>query len=83
MRLLLLSNSTSPGRGYLDHAVPWLAEFLDDSGVDPESQEIRSALEVRFVTRTVLAEPVLRSLHLARPAWCRPSLYDRLGATDP
>ena len=29
MRLLLLSNSTSPGRSYLTHAVPWLGEFLD------------------------------------------------------
>jgi len=29
MRLLLLSNSTSPGRSYLDHAIPWLGEFLD------------------------------------------------------
>ncbi|MEO0559625.1 MAG: dipeptidase PepE [Bacteroidota bacterium] len=28
MRLLLLSNSTSPGRSYLEHAVPWLREFL-------------------------------------------------------
>ena len=29
MRLLLLSNSSSPGRTYLDHAVPWLREFLE------------------------------------------------------
>ena len=29
MRLLLLSNSTSPGRAYLDHASSWLAAFLD------------------------------------------------------
>ena len=28
MRLLLLSNSTSPGRAYLDHAIPWLDAFL-------------------------------------------------------
>lgn len=31
MRLLLLSNSTSPGRSYLDHAVPWLKAFLADT----------------------------------------------------
>ena len=31
MRLLLLSNSTSPGRSYLEHAVPWLSEFLEDA----------------------------------------------------
>ncbi len=28
MHLLLLSNSTNPGQGYLEHALPWLANFL-------------------------------------------------------
>lgn len=31
MRLLLLSNSSSDGRGYLEHAEGWLREFLPDS----------------------------------------------------
>ncbi len=30
MRLLLLSNSTNPGHGYLEHARSWLAAFLGE-----------------------------------------------------
>lgn len=30
MRLLLLSNSTNAGQGYLEHARPWLSGFLGD-----------------------------------------------------
>ncbi len=45
MRLLLLSNSTNHGKYYLEHAQPWLADFLGDV--------VRRVLFIPFAAVTV------------------------------
>ncbi|GAB5533784.1 MAG: dipeptidase PepE [Rubricoccaceae bacterium] len=74
VRLLLLSNSTSPGRSYLAHAVSWMGEFLTGAtrvafvpyagvtvGWDAYADKVRDALAplgIELVSTHEAASPV-------------------------
>lgn len=75
MELLLLSNSTLPGKAWLEHALPLIAEqlqgrrsavFIPFAGVTQTSM-ITQRKRLRFLLRWVFLSPVFIALSIPLP----------------
>lgn len=76
MELLLLSNSTLPGKARLEHALPLIAEqlqgrrsavFIPFAGVTPRHGMITQRKRLRFSLRWVFLSPVFIALSIPLP----------------